>query len=117
MIAAAVGTSIEWYDFFLYNVAAALVFPAAYFPNSDPYMGLLLSFGGNFVGFVARPLGAMIFGHYGDRLGRKLAMIVSLAMMGGATIAMGLLPTYASIGFLAPALLMTLRIVQGIGVG
>jgi MFS family permease len=117
MIAAAVGTSIEWYDFFLYNVAAALVFPAAYFPNSDPYVGLLLSFGGNFVGFVARPIGAIIFGHYGDRLGRKLAMIVSLAMMGGATIAMGLLPTYATIGFLAPSLLMLLRVVQGIGVG
>jgi MFS family permease len=117
MIAAAVGTSIEWYDFFLYNVAAALVFPAAYFPNTDPYIGLLLSFGGNFVGFVARPLGAIIFGHYGDRMGRKLAMIVSLAMMGGATMAMGALPTYASWGVVAPTLLMVLRIVQGIGVG
>ncbi|MSR36423.1 MAG: MFS transporter [Gemmatimonadetes bacterium] len=117
MIAAAVGTSIEWYDFFLYNVAAALVFPAAFFPNSDPYVGMLLSFGGNLVGFVARPVGAVIFGHYGDRMGRKLAMIVSLGLMGGATIAMGLLPTYATLGFLAPMLLMILRVMQGIGVG
>jgi MFS family permease len=117
MIAAAVGTSIEWYDFFLYNVAAALVFPAAFFPNSDPYVGMLLSFGGNLVGFVARPVGAVIFGHYGDRMGRKLAMIVSLGMMGGATIAMGLLPTYATLGFLAPMILMILRVMQGIGVG
>jgi MFS family permease len=117
MIAAAVGTSIEWYDFFLYNVAAALVFPAAYFPNSDPNVGLLLSFGGNFVGFIARPLGAIIFGHYGDRMGRKIAMIVSLGMMGGATMAMGALPTYATLGVIAPTLLMVLRIVQGIGVG
>lgn len=117
MIAAAVGTSIEWYDFFLYNVAAALVFPAAFFPNSDPYVGMLLSFGGNLVGFVARPVGAVIFGHYGDRMGRKLAMIVSLGLMGGATIAMGLLPTYATLGFLAPMLLMMLRVMQGIGVG
>jgi MFS family permease len=117
MIAAAVGTSIEWYDFFLYNVAAALVFPAAYFPNSDPNVGLLLSFGGNFVGFVARPLGAMIFGHYGDKMGRKLIMIVSLGLMGGATMIMGVLPTYATLGFAAPTILMLLRIMQGIGVG
>jgi len=117
MIAAAVGTSIEWYDFFLYNVAAALVFPAAYFPNADPYVGMMLSFGGNFVGFVARPLGAVIFGHYGDRMGRKLIMIVSLGMMGGATMIMGVLPTYATLGVAAPALLMFLRVLQGIGVG
>ena len=117
MIAAAVGTSIEWYDFFLYNVAAALVFPAAFFPNSDPYVGQLLSFGGNFVGFAARPLGAAIFGHYGDRMGRKLAMIVSLVLMGGSTIAMGFLPTYATLGAIAPTLLMLLRVMQGIGVG
>ena len=117
MIAAAVGTSIEWYDFFLYNVAAALIFPAAFFPNSDPYVGMMLSFGGNFVGFAARPLGALIFGHYGDRMGRKVAMIVSLGMMGGATMIMGVLPTYATLGVLAPALLIFLRVLQGIGVG
>ncbi len=117
MIAAAVGTSIEWYDFFLYNVAAGLVFPAVYFPNSDPSVGLLLSFGGNFVGFVARPLGAAIFGHYGDKLGRKLIMIVSLALMGGSTMVMGVLPGYATLGLAAPAMLMLLRILQGIGVG
>jgi MFS family permease len=117
MIAAAVGTSIEWYDFFLYNVAAGLVFADAFFPSSDPYVGLMLAFTGNFVGFAARPLGAVIFGHYGDRMGRKLAMIVSLVLMGGSTMAMGALPTYATLGIIAPALLMFFRILQGIGVG
>jgi MFS family permease len=117
MIAAAVGTSIEWYDFFLYNVTAPLVFAGAFFPNSDPLVGLMLAFTGNFVGFAARPLGAAIFGHYGDRMGRKLAMIVSLGLMGGSTMAMGALPTYATLGIIAPALLMFLRILQGIGVG
>ena len=117
MIAAAVGTSIEWYDFFLYNVAAALVFPAAFFPGSDPYVGMILAFSSNFVGFVARPVGAAIFGHYADRMGRKMAMLTSLFLMGGATIAIGFLPTYATIGVMAPALLTFLRVLQGVGVG
>jgi MFS family permease len=117
MIAAAVGTSIEWYDFFLYNVAAALVFPAAFFPGSDPYVGMILAFSSNFVGFAARPLGAAIFGHYADRMGRKIAMLTSLFLMGGATIAIGFLPTYAAIGVAAPIILTVMRIFQGIGVG
>src|SRR6266480_6300204 len=82
MVASAVGTSIEWYDFFLYGVAAALVFPQKYFPRSDPFVGTLLSFSTYFVGFAARPVGAAIFGHYGDRVGRKALLIVTMTMMG-----------------------------------
>src|SRR5437016_14451997 len=82
MIAAAIGTSIEWYDFFLYTTVAALVFPKLFFPTSDPYTGLLLSFSTYFVGFAARPVGAAIFGHYGDRLGRKVTLIATLLVMG-----------------------------------
>ena len=117
VVASAVGTAIEWYDFFLYGVAAALVFPHQFFPKQDPYSGTLLSFSTYFVGFAARPIGAAIFGHVGDRIGRKASLIITLIMMGVATAAIGLIPGYDSIG-IAGALLLTLcRVLQGIAVG
>jgi len=115
--ASTVGTTIEWYDFFLYGTAAALVFPKVFFPESSAYAGILLSFGTQFVGFAARPIGAMIFGHYGDRIGRKATLISTLLLMGIATFLMGLTPSYAAIGAAAPILIVILRILQGIGVG
>src|SRR3954469_15695001 len=116
-VASTIGTTIEWYDFFLYGTAAALVFPAVFFPNSTPLAGTLESFATYFVGFAARPVGAAIFGHYGDRIGRKAALIMTLSLMGAATALMGVLPGYAKIGVFAPILLVVLRVVQGIGVG
>ncbi|MFF9202671.1 MFS transporter [Streptomyces sp. NPDC014986] len=115
--ASLIGTTIEWYDFFLYGSAAALVFNELFFPDSDPLVGTLLSFLTYAVGFAARPLGALVFGHYGDRLGRKKLLVLSLLMMGGATFAIGLLPTHATIGSLAPVLLTVLRLVQGFALG
>ena len=115
--ASTVGTTIEWYDFFLYGTAAALVFPKVFFPGHTLYSGVLLSFGTQFVGFAARPIGAMIFGHYGDRIGRKTTLIATLLLMGIATFLMGLLPTYAAIGAAAPILLASCASLQGIGVG
>jgi MFS family permease len=115
--ASTVGTTIEWYDFFLYGTSAALVFPKVFFPGSSPFTGIMLSFGTQFVGFAARPIGAAIFGHYGDRIGRKGTLIATLLLMGTATALMGVLPTYAAIGLAAPILLTLLRVVQGIGVG
>src|SRR6266704_933788 len=94
----AVGTSIEWYDFFLYGVAAALVFPQKYFPQSDPFVGTLASYSTLFVGFIARPIGAIIFGHFGDRIGRKASLIATLVLMGVSTMGIGLIPDYAAIG-------------------
>src|SRR3954462_2601294 len=117
VVASTVGTTIEWYDFFLYNTAASLIFPALFFPKQAAFTGILLSFGTQFVGFAARPVGAAIFGHYGDRIGRKATLIATLLFMGIATALIGVLPTYASIGYAAPILLTLLRIVQGIGVG
>ncbi|MFG1604395.1 MFS transporter [Actinoplanes sp. NPDC049265] len=117
VVASTVGTTIEWYDFFLYNTAASLIFPALFFPNHAAFTGILLSFGTQFVGFVARPVGAAIFGHYGDRIGRKATLIATLVLMGATTTLIGVLPTYDSIGYLAPILLVLLRIGQGIGVG
>ena len=117
MIASFVGTAIEWYDFFLYGTAAALVFSRLFFPNVDPLVGTLSSFGTFAVGFGARPLGGIVFGHFGDRLGRKSMLIYSLVIMGTATFLIGLLPTYESIGIWAPVLLVVLRCAQGIGVG
>ncbi|MFI1973357.1 MFS transporter [Streptomyces cinnamoneus] len=117
VVASLIGTTIEWYDFFLYGSAAALVFNKLFFPGSDPLVGTLLSFLTYAVGFAARPLGALVFGHYGDRLGRKRLLVVSLLMMGGATCAIGLLPTHASVGSLAPVLLTVLRLVQGFALG
>src|SRR5437868_7010356 len=117
MVASAVGTSIEWYDFFLYGVAAALVFPQKYFPQSDPFVGTLLSFSTYFVGFAARPIGAAIFGHFGDRLGRKASLIATLILMGISTAAVGLVPGYDRIGIWGAVLLTIARALQGIGVG
>ncbi|MFF8914721.1 MFS transporter [Streptomyces sp. NPDC015032] len=115
--ASLIGTTIEWYDFFLYGSAAALVFNKLFFPESDPLVGTLLSFLTYAVGFAARPLGALVFGHYGDRLGRKKLLVLSLLMMGGATFAIGLLPTHATVGSAAPVLLTVLRLVQGFALG
>ena len=115
--ASLVGTTIEWYDFFLYGAAAALVFNHVFFPESDPLVGTMLAFTTYAVGFVARPLGGLVFGHFGDRVGRKQLLIISLLMMGGATFAIGLLPTYAAIGVAAPLLLTLLRVVQGFALG
>ncbi|MEU9035171.1 MFS transporter [Streptomyces sp. NPDC048352] len=115
--ASLVGTTIEWYDFFLYGSAAALVFNTLFFPASDPLVGTLLAFLTYAVGFAARPLGGVVFGHYGDRIGRKRLLVVSLLMMGGATFAIGLLPTHAGVGAAAPVLLTVLRLVQGFALG
>lgn len=117
VLASVVGTAVEWYDFFLYGSAAALVFGALFFPSSDPLTATLLAFGTYALGFVARPLGGVVFGHYGDRVGRKKMLVVSLFMMGAATVAIGLLPTYAAIGVAAPILLLVCRLVQGFAVG
>ncbi|MFJ9711778.1 MFS transporter [Streptomyces sp. NPDC101234] len=115
--ASLIGTTIEWYDFFLYGSAAALVFNRLFFPDSDPLVGTLLSFLTYAVGFAARPLGALVFGHYGDRLGRKRLLVLSLLLMGGATFGIGLLPTHATVGSAAPVLLTLLRLVQGFALG
>ncbi|MGW0390422.1 MFS transporter [Streptomyces sp. NPDC003042] len=115
--ASLVGTTIEWYDFFLYGSAAALVFNTLFFPSSDPLVGTMLAFLTYAVGFAARPLGGIVFGHFGDKVGRKKLLVVSLLMMGGATFAMGLLPTHATIGVGAPILLTVLRLVQGFALG
>ncbi|MDK3026009.1 MFS transporter [Cupriavidus taiwanensis] len=115
--AAFVGTMIEWYDFYIYATAAALVFGPLFFPGGDPFLSTLASFGTFAVGFFARPLGGIVFGHWGDRIGRKQALMVTLMMMGVATIGIGLLPTYATAGAIAPVLLVLLRVVQGIAVG
>lgn len=112
-----VGTAIEWYDFFLYGTAAALVFPRLFFPDADPLAGQLAALGTYAVGFVARPFGGVVFGHYGDRFGRKAALVATLVLVGLSTCAMGLLPTYAMVGAWAPVLLVVLRFVQGLGVG
>jgi MFS transporter, MHS family, shikimate and dehydroshikimate transport protein len=112
-----IGTAIEWYDFFLYGTAAALVFNKLFFPTVDPLTGTMAAFATYAVGFVARPLGGIVFGHYGDRLGRKSMLILTLMLVGLSTFAIGLLPTYESIGIAAPILLVLLRFVQGFGVG
>src|ERR1700740_380011 len=117
VFASCLGTVIEWYDFLIYATAAALVFHKAFFPTFDPPAGPLAGLGSYAVGFVARPLGGALFGHFGDRLGRKSMLVLTLFIMGLSTFCIGLLPTYASIGVLAPVLLILLRIVQGIGLG
>ena len=112
------GTSIEWYDFFLYGTAAAVVFPKAFFPQDLPPMVLLIiSFSTFAVGFIARPVGGLIFGHFGDRVGRKKTLVVALMMMGSATTLIGLLPTYGTVGVAAPLLLVLLRFIQGLAIG
>ncbi|WMX48287.1 MFS transporter [Streptomyces roseicoloratus] len=115
--ASLIGTTIEWYDFFLYGSAAALVFNTLFFPAADPLVGTLIAFVTYAIGFAARPLGGVVFGHFGDKIGRKKLLVVSLLMMGGATFAMGLLPTYETIGVGAPILLTVLRLVQGFALG
>jgi metabolite-proton symporter len=117
IIASLVGTSLEWYDFFLYGSAAALVFNKLFFPSFDPVTGTLLAFATYAVGFVARPIGGIVFGHFGDKLGRKNVLVVTLLLMGAATFLIGLLPTYGQVGIAAPILLVSLRFVQGLGLG
>ena len=117
VIASLVGTSLEWYDFFIYGTAAALVFNQLFFPSFEPLVGTLLAFTTYAVGFIARPVGGVVFGHYGDRVGRKNVLVATLVLMGVATFAIGLLPTYASIGVWAPVLLVALRFLQGLGLG
>ncbi|AWI88066.1 MFS transporter [Methylobacterium sp. DM1] len=115
--AALIGATIEWYDFFLYGVVAGIVLNKLYFPADDPLVSTLLAYATFAVGFVARPLGGVIFGHFGDRIGRKSMLVITLMLMGVATFLIGLVPTYAQIGVAAPVLLLLLRIVQGIGLG
>ncbi len=115
--ASLVGTTVEWYDFFLYGVAASLVFGQVFFPEGDELAGTLAAFATFAIGFVARPLGGVVFGHYGDRIGRKKLLVLSLLMMGVSTFLIGLLPTYEQVGFLAPVLLTVLRLVQGFALG
>ncbi|AIS12042.1 LysR family transcriptional regulator [Pseudomonas chlororaphis subsp. aurantiaca] len=115
--AAFIGTMIEWYDFYIYATAAALVFGALFFPSDDKLFSTMAAFGTFAVGFFARPLGGIVFGHIGDRIGRKKSLVITLLMMGVVTVCIGLLPTYAQIGAAAPVLLILLRIVQGIAVG
>jgi MFS transporter, MHS family, shikimate and dehydroshikimate transport protein len=117
VIASTVGTTIEWYDFFLYGVMAALVFPTLFFPKVDPFLGEMLSFLTFTAGFVARPLGGVVFGYLGDRIGRKSTLVATLLLMGLSTVAIGLLPTAGTIGVAAPFVLTSLRFLQGIGVG
>ncbi|MET9627002.1 MFS transporter [Lentzea sp. NPDC006480] len=117
MAAGLVGSSIEWYDFFIYATAAALVFPKLFFPEATPIVGLLLSFSTFWAGFIARPVGGLVFGHVGDKFGRKPALVICLALMAAATFLIGLLPTSSSIGVGAPILLVVLRFLQGIAVG
>ncbi len=115
--ASVIGTSLEWYDFFIYGTAAALVFNQLFFPSFEPLVGTLLAFATFAVGFVSRPLGGVLFGHYGDKLGRKNVLVVTLLLMGIATFLIGVLPTYAAIGVWAPVLLVLLRFLQGLGLG
>ena len=117
VIASTIGTTIEWYDFFIYGTAAGLVFGKLYFPNEAPLAGTLAAFGTYFIGFIGRPIGAAIFGHYGDRIGRKATLIATLLCMGIATFLIAFVPTYASIGIWGAILLTVLRMFQGIGVG
>lgn len=112
-----VGTTVEWFDFFAYSTAAALILNSLFFPDYDPLVGTILAFGGIAVGYFGRPLGSIVFGHFGDRIGRKRMLVLSLVIMGLATFAIGLLPTYTAIGVAAPILLMVLRFVQGFALG
>ncbi|MGH3655491.1 MAG: MFS transporter [Micromonosporaceae bacterium] len=115
--ASLIGTVVEWYDFFLYGTMAALVFNSEFFPVVDPLLGTMIAFATFAAGFITRPLGGILFGHFGDRLGRKQMLVLTMMIMGGATFMMGLLPTYAQIGIWAPILLLILRMLQGIGLG
>ncbi|MBC3191031.1 MHS family MFS transporter [Pseudonocardia sp. C8] len=116
-VTAFIGTTVEWFDFYIYGTASALVFGRLFFPEMTPAIGTLAAFGTFWVGFLARPLGGVIFGHIGDRIGRKKALITTLTMMAVATTGVGLLPTYAQIGIAAPVLLIVLRMIQGVAMG
>ncbi|HVC10304.1 MAG TPA: MFS transporter, partial [Burkholderiales bacterium] len=115
--ASAIGCTIEWYDFFLYNTFAALIFNKLFFPSFDPLIGTMLAYTTALVGFIARPIAGVFFGHFGDRIGRKKMLILTLLIMGIGTFLIGLLPTYQSIGVWAPLLLLALRVAQGFGIG
>jgi MFS family permease len=115
--ASVIGATLEWYDFFLYGLVAGFVLNKLYFPLSDPLMSTLLAYGSWSIGFVGRPLGGIIFGHFGDKLGRKTMMVMTILIMGVSTVLIGCLPTYQQIGLAAPLLLISLRILQGIGLG
>ncbi|SDT41998.1 MFS transporter [Microlunatus soli] len=117
VVASVIGSVIEWYDFFLYATMAALVFNKEFFPEFDPLIGSLIAFATFAAGFITRPIGGLIFGHFGDRLGRKKILILTMLIMGGSSFLMGVLPTYAAIGTAAPVLLLILRMLQGIGLG
>jgi metabolite-proton symporter len=117
VVASLIGATIEWYDFFLYGVVAGIVFNKLYFPSGDPLISTMLAYGTFAVGFLSRPLGGVIFGHFGDRLGRKSMLVMTLTIMGVATVLIGMVPTYAQIGVWAPSLLLLLRVLQGIGLG
>ncbi len=117
VLASVIGTMVEWYDFLIYGTAAALVFNKLFFPSFDPFVGTLAAFGTYAVGFVARPLGGAVFGHFGDRTGRKSMLTLTMLVMGGGTFLIGCLPTYAGVGVWAPVLLIALRLLQGIGIG
>src|SRR5216117_2437681 len=116
-LASLIGTTIEWYDFYLYGTAAALVLNKLFFPNFDAFNGRLAAFATFAIGFFARPIGGMVFGHYGDRVGRKAMLVLTLVLMGVATFLIGLVPTYNQIGYWAAIILISLRMVQGFGVG
>ena len=117
IVASLIGTTIEWYDFFLYGAAAALVFNKLFFPKADPLTGTMLAFATYALGFVARPIGGVVFGHFGDRIGRKGLLMLSLILMGVSSTLIGVLPTYGQVGLAAPLLLITLRLLQGFAVG
>ncbi|MEN6305377.1 MAG: MFS transporter, partial [Armatimonadia bacterium] len=117
VVASVIGTTLEWYDFFLYGVVAALVLNKQFFPASDPFVSNMLSWGSVGIAFISRPLGGVIFGHFGDRIGRKAMLLVTLLIMGVSTVLIGCLPTYGQIGLWAPFLLICLRTLQGIGLG
>ncbi|MDR5780601.1 MFS transporter [Caballeronia sp. LZ065] len=117
VVASLIGATIEWYDFFLYGVVAGIVFNKLYFPTGDPLISTMLAYGTFAVGFLSRPLGGVIFGHFGDRIGRKSMLVMTLTIMGVATVLIGMVPTYAQIGIWAPTLLLLLRVLQGIGLG
>lgn len=116
-LASLLGATIEWYDFFLYGVVAGIVFNKLYFPTDDPFIGTLLAYSTFAIGYLARPFGAFVFGHFGDKIGRKSMLVLTMLIMGVATIGIGLVPTYAQIGIAAPIILQTFRLMQGLGLG
>jgi metabolite-proton symporter len=115
--AAVIGATVEWYDFFLYGLVASLIFNVQFFPSEDPLVGTMLAYGTFAAGFLARPIGGVVFGHFGDRIGRKSMLVLTLMIMGGATVIIGLLPNYSQVGIWAPILLLLMRLLQGLGIG